>query len=55
MNGKKQMKKLKKIKESNMEIKRKNDKIWEKIEIGIRKQLIEKNPKVKKNIRRDVK
>merc|ERR1712243_18480 len=42
--------KIKKIKMSNMEIKRKNDKIWEKIETGIRKQLLEKNPKTKKII-----
>ena len=35
---------------SNMEIKRKNDKIWEKIDTGIRKQLLEKNPKTNKII-----
>ena len=40
--------KIKKIRESKMEIKRKTDKIWEKVEMGLRKQLIEKNPQTKK-------
>merc|ERR1711915_504552 len=40
--------KIKKVKETKMSIKKETDKIWEKIETEIRKQIIEKNAKKKK-------
>merc|ERR1711915_555842 len=43
---------IRKVKETKMSIKKETDKIWEKIETELRRQIIEKNTKKKERKRR---